>query len=207
LRDKGKVDRWAKEQFSDIMNNAMLSGENGIRMYEDPDEVALRQKLRGYDLRSVDLCYEEAKSTLHLQVRNIESLNGRMISVLQFDGVLLGVLVAIWSAILYTGFVPLLASAFILSAGFLIVVSAFCCFRGQRVRALKGAPQPKRLVEKYITWSTTLVKYQHVYTILKAIRLNEKVLDGMSWWLKTGMAFLAVALLLVFIAFMTRIAS
>jgi hypothetical protein len=42
-----------------------------------------------------------------------------------------------------------------------------------------------------------------VYEILKAIRLNEKILNKMSWWLKAGMAFLAAALLSLLIAFIT----
>lgn len=88
-----------------------------------------------------------------------------------------------------------------------MIISALCCLLGQRVGALKGALRPQRLVKKYITWTTKLVKYQHVYEILKAIRLNEKVLDKMSWWLKAGMASLAAALLSLLIAFITFVVS
>jgi hypothetical protein len=171
--------------------------------YQDPDEIQLRERLRDYDLKSLDLCYEEAKTALYFQVRNVESLAKRNTSLLGFLGVLLIVLIAVCNAIPGNVDIPLYIYMLIGFSGVFLIISALCCLVGPGVRALKGAPKPERLVQKYITWATDLVKYQHVYEILRAIRLNEKALNMRSCLLKAAMVCLFIALCGFFTAFLT----
>lgn len=171
--------------------DVVLNSMSETNEYKDPREEELEESLTNYRLESLDLCYDEAKATLQMQVRNVENLTARIVSLLGTNGLLFAVLIAVWS-VFRNSSVP--RSILFGLAGCFVAFSALWCVGAQLVRNLKGAPDPELLVKKYITWEPRNAKYKHLPAVLKAIKHNEEVLNKMSKRLKVAMYLVALAL-------------
>jgi len=184
------------------MNHARNHGDK----YKDPDEKRLEEQLSGYDLRSIDLCYSEAKSTLDVQLRNIEFLTTKTSNLLAFDGILITGLIALWSVFLKN--VPFWVYVFSGASGVLLGISAFCCLialLSHKGRAFKSAPSPERLLEKYSTWAPNNAKYVIVPMMLRSKAQNEKEIQTMWKWETWGLLFLTFAVVSLVFAFLLLI--
>ena len=195
----------SSRQWDDRIIGGVVSGTT-METYKlkDPREAALEESLLdyGYELRSLNLSYDEAKDALQMQVRNVENISLRIVSLLGTNGVLLVVLIALWNTFVNSSVMRIV---FFGLAALFLTLSGLCCVWAQQVRALKGAPSPEVLVKKYITWDPDHVKYQHVYEVLRAIQHNASVIDKMSCRLKIAMRLVSLSLFSFLGAFSTFI--
>ena len=85
---------------------------------------------------------------------------------------------------------------------FALVISALSGFLAYRVQTYDTAPSPRRLMEKYLTWTPSHVKYVALYQIVQIFTQNEKLINRKLRWIKVALYLLIgsiVALAAVFL--------
>ena len=94
---------------------------------------------------------------------------------LGFIGVILAAIVTLWKDL--RGLVGQFTLSFwgIVFTVFALVISALSGFLAYRVQTYDTAPSPRRLMEKYLTWAPSHVKYVVLYQIVHILAQNEKL--------------------------------
>lgn len=114
-------------------------------------EEQFKERVKPHTFKSLDFCYDEAKASLEAQRQDVQYLGSKAASLLGFEGILVGALFAFWRSFSKASLPPV--SAFVMLSIVSLAISASFCLCAYRIRAFKGAPSPRILRERYITWS------------------------------------------------------
>jgi len=126
---------------------------------------------------SLGFCYEGANAALLRQLEVNDSLAGKALSLLGFDGLIIAALIALSRAV---GESALLAQAFGITTLALLGISAIFCVSLSTPRIFRVAPSPKALVDAYLEKPTDFSRAAALRAILEAWQMNNDLIERLS---------------------------